>query len=767
MFFNRFLRICLTSTIVLLSLFVHFPTAFHRFLSSSDLAASKRNGRGRGRPTARGRVRTQVDVDDQRPTNGATSAPASFVFAAPATPTADEERRQLLLRRLNEISLQKRRLEERQQPYSKEVPLNGAEGTFVSRGSPSDRDSRGGHDDALADYSPAKPRESGVPEPDKNVVKKKHSAPKRRRGEPAEEVVDVADSPPHHPERTHRNGQNRVGKSKSLSNIDKPSPPAIDLDAVGDPSSTPNLESFTGERNKSKSNRNASPQGSPTLSARGSGRVRTPSVLLSSQPGEKSASNQNSSGSKNRQVSYCLRLVKDLMRLKDGYAFSRPIDQLWALDQLPGYFDIVKQPMDLGTIRHWLEKNHYMRTSGKEEVEEVVFDLDAFKSDVCLVFGNAKAYNRPGDLFYESASRLLEKFEGKMKQMPSSEELDHQAAKKNKKRKKGAVAVESAPKKSDVPKKRKVGSSNGDGETNGQVKRPVSKKKPSAASGGKPRASANSSSKKKKAAEPEVIEVKDSKDMGVEDIEVRLRALKRHRTLLESGSPASPPASGSTSYMAQAQALYHVEMTYREKVELSNNVGKLPADKLQKIVALATKNKMDSMEVNHNEEIELDIDSMNNETLREMEAYVNQILSKKKRGVSALQTSPNADILQMTPSQVSEEIENLTSILRKKSKGKSKELIGTGDDGNNGGGGKDKRKKSFYDTESSSDSDSEGSGSGSSDDSSSDSSDSSADESDGDTMRKRRERNLAHQQAMQAAGTPLPSPAYQNSQRSG
>lgn len=564
----------------------------------------------------------------------------------------------------------------------------------------------------------------------------------------------------------HRNGRHLPSRSKT-----QPlQPPSIDLAAVASPAASANLDAF-GERSAhGKPPLAPSPSGSPSLSARGSSRVRTPSVLLSSQPGEKAQSAQ-SGASKNRQVAYCLRIVKDFIRLKDGFAFSKPIESLWSRDQLPGYFEMIKTPIDLGTIRQRLETSFYLRAPGKEEVEEITFDAHAFSEDVRLVFNNARTYNRAGDVFHEAATRLLEKFESKMAVLPSAVQSAQGGPKKSKKRKKSAVSgteVAMSSKKTESNKKRKTASSSGakEGAENGQAqKRVVGKKRPPAGSGGKSKQTGNGASRKKKSSAPstDVVEVKDASRMSVEDIEVRLRALRNQQKLLESGSPASPPAGlNSTSFMAQAQALYHVEMTYDEKVQLSTNVSKLPPDKLQKIVALATKNKASSMEVNHNEEIELDIDSMNNETLREMEAYVNQILSKKKGGSAVV--SPNADILQMTPSQISDEIGKVTAALRKRTKGKSVELGG----GEVKGGTEKEKKKSFYESDSSSDSDdSDGSGSGSSDDSSSDDSDSSdEEESDGDTMRKRRERNMAHHQAMRAASTPLPSPSIPDSRRS-
>lgn len=736
----------------------------------SALAAAKRAGRGRGRSTARGRVRTRVDSDDPSPLNGGSDAVPSFVFAStsPTPSSHDEERRQSLLRRLNEISLQKQRLERRQHRTSaRDSSARNGNRDSVDRDAVSLESHGAARDDMSVDYPSYADHGTGGAEV--NGGRQKQSSPsKRRRGEASDEAIATIGSPSGHSEPEFRNGKHSGSRTRPASfGAPLPSPPTIDLDAVPDRSSVSNLEAFSGNRSGPKGNRRAaSPQPSPPLSARGSARVRTPSVLLSSQPGEKSQSNQ-ASPPKNRQVAYCLRLVKEMIRLKDGRGFARPINQLWSVEQLPGYFDMVKNPMDLGTLRDRLETGFYMKTPGKNEVEEVTFDVESFKRDTLLVFSNACIYNRPGDVYFSAATRLREKFVSRMAKMPSPEELAQQAVKKTKKRRKGGVTndavVVPASKKSETPKKRKV--SRGASDENGQAsKRMVGKKKPPSTTVPKTRVTENGGEgtpvKKKKASKPEVAEKKELVKMSIEDMELRLRALKRQRTMLESGTPMSPPPSGA-SYLAQAQALYHVEMTFQEKVQLSNNVGLLPADKLQKIVALATRNKAGSMEVNNNEEIELDIDSMNNETLRDMEAYVNQILSKGKgKKARALTPSPNADIVQMTLPQVSQEIEKLTSLLRKESKGTSKEL---GAGGGKGGGeaGDSSKPKSFYDSDSSSDSDeSDGSGSEeSSDDSSSGSSDSS-DESEGESMRKRRERNLAHQQAMQAANSLQQSPPY-------
>ncbi|PXF43123.1 Bromodomain testis-specific protein [Gracilariopsis chorda] len=524
---------------------------------------------------------------------------------------------------------------------------------------------------------------------------------------------------------------------------------SIDLSVVDEATSTKNIDLTRTESQSAKATKTRSPQSASAAASRGSARVRTPSVLLSSHPGDGGQTFPKGVASKNRQVVFCLRMVKEILRRKDAFGFSKPIDQLWPIDQLPGYFDIITKPMDLDTVRRKLEAGQYMTTPGRKDVEEVVFDVKAFEADMRLVFENARTYNRVGDFYHESATRLLEKFESRMTHLPSLEQVTPPAIKKSKKRKKAGTAPVESDRRADSKKTK--GSTSGAVAGDSTSRGGSSKKKVAGQSAGKSRSVAGSAAKKK-VVKPVEGRKEGKKHITVEDMETRLRALRRQRAVNEAGSPASP-APGGASYLAEAKALYHVPMTYDDKVRLSQNVSKLPSDKLSKIVTLATKHANSSMEVNNNEEIELDIDSLDNEILRDMEAYVNQALRKRKKNGS--EDDPNSDIFRMSNEEVLSEIEKVTAALRKLSKGKSPVLHEDSQKGNN---------KSFYDSDSSSDSD-ESDGSGSSGyESSSEDSDSSGGE-DADMLRRRRERNLAHQQAMQAAGTPLPSPSYQSSGR--
>jgi len=63
---------------------------------------------------------------------------------------------------------------------------------------------------------------------------------------------------------------------------------------------------------------------------------------------------------------------------KEAWPFIDPVDP--AALQIPTYFDIIKQPMDLGTIKIKLHENKYVKA-------------DEFAFDMRLVFENAMTFN--------------------------------------------------------------------------------------------------------------------------------------------------------------------------------------------------------------------------------------------------------------------------------------------------------------------------------------------------------------------------------------
>eukprot|EP00595_Chromulina_sp_UTEXLB2642_P000207 CAMPEP_0196761116 /NCGR_PEP_ID=MMETSP1095-20130614/243_1 /TAXON_ID=96789 ORGANISM="Chromulina nebulosa, Strain UTEXLB2642" /NCGR_SAMPLE_ID=MMETSP1095 /ASSEMBLY_ACC=CAM_ASM_000446 /LENGTH=1717 /DNA_ID=CAMNT_0042110239 /DNA_START=347 /DNA_END=5501 /DNA_ORIENTATION=- len=105
------------------------------------------------------------------------------------------------------------------------------------------------------------------------------------------------------------------------------------------------------------------------------------------------------SGSKIKEI--FLPIVDEILRMPNANnVFGWPVDPV-ALG-LHDYFDIIKMPMDLGTIRKKLETNSY------RDVANLVFDVH-------LTFNNAVLYNPKGSDVHQLAKNLKKEFDLKHK----------------------------------------------------------------------------------------------------------------------------------------------------------------------------------------------------------------------------------------------------------------------------------------------------------------------------------------------------------------
>ncbi|RXW23759.1 hypothetical protein EST38_g2080 [Candolleomyces aberdarensis] len=83
------------------------------------------------------------------------------------------------------------------------------------------------------------------------------------------------------------------------------------------------------------------------------------------------------------------KLIQQIKK-KDDYAFFlAPVDA----ENVPGYLDVVKCPMDLGTMTEKVNRGRYR-------------SLDDFANDLRLVTTNAKIFNPPGSIYYTEAERI-------------------------------------------------------------------------------------------------------------------------------------------------------------------------------------------------------------------------------------------------------------------------------------------------------------------------------------------------------------------------
>lgn len=86
--------------------------------------------------------------------------------------------------------------------------------------------------------------------------------------------------------------------------------------------------------------------------------------------------------------------------------FSEPVDP--KKHEAPGYFEIIKNPSDLSTVRKKLLSNHYQT-------------LEQFRKDMHLIWDNAIQYNGKNSLPGVMAEDLMRKFEKRFKYIEDSD----------------------------------------------------------------------------------------------------------------------------------------------------------------------------------------------------------------------------------------------------------------------------------------------------------------------------------------------------------
>jgi hypothetical protein len=97
-----------------------------------------------------------------------------------------------------------------------------------------------------------------------------------------------------------------------------------------------------------------------------------------------------------RMIRLCGNIVRKLIDHKGGWLFKDPVDPV--LYGIPDYFDVIHNPMDLGTVKNKLTKKKYV-------------SIEEFAADVRLTFSNAMKYNPPGNDVHAVAKELNGIFE--------------------------------------------------------------------------------------------------------------------------------------------------------------------------------------------------------------------------------------------------------------------------------------------------------------------------------------------------------------------
>ncbi|KAK1389273.1 Transcription factor GTE4 [Heracleum sosnowskyi] len=269
----------------------------------------------------------------------------------------------------------------------------------------------------------------------------------------------------------------------------------------------------------------------------------------------------------NQAFKNCSNLLQRLMKHKHGWVFNEPVNV--RLLNLHDYHDIIKNPMDLGTIKSRLA--HYLYKSPRE-----------FADDVRLTFRNAKTYNPVGHDVHVMADQLSAIFEERWAVIENkyNPEMIY------------------------------------DMSQYGGLPTPMSRKAVQTTPPSLPILPARDLDRSEYMAEP---------------VEFRPKPV------------VVPAVRTPVPKKPKAKDLNKRDMTFDERRKLSVNLESLPVEKLESVVLIIK--KRNAVLQQQDDEIELDIDSFDAETLWELDRFVTNYkksLSKYKRRAELAQARAQA-----------------------------------------------------------------------------------------------------------------------------
>lgn len=249
----------------------------------------------------------------------------------------------------------------------------------------------------------------------------------------------------------------------------------------------------------------------------------------------------------NPEMAFCNSVLRELSKkahLAITWPFQEPVDPVKL--GIPDYFDVIKNPMDLSTIRRKLESGQYAST-------------EMFEGDVRLIFSNCYSYNAP-ESDVVGLCRAFEKlFESKWAQKP------------------GQFTYSTSS----------VDDMDSDSE--------------------------------------KILEINRQIQALQQELNTLLMKRKHRSTSASSGitprpKKASRPASKPTAVITEEDFLSR-PMTFEEKRQLSIEVNNLSPEKLGRVVEIIQAGM--ALEAQGDSDvIELDIESLNVRTLRQLQKYV-------------------------------------------------------------------------------------------------------------------------------------------------
>ncbi|CCH60454.1 hypothetical protein TBLA_0C06610 [Henningerozyma blattae CBS 6284] len=99
-------------------------------------------------------------------------------------------------------------------------------------------------------------------------------------------------------------------------------------------------------------------------------------------------------------------ILTEIQNHASAWPFLQPVNK----EEVPDYYEVIKEPMDLSTMEIKLENNRY------EKMEDFIYDAK-------LVFNNCRMYNGENTSYFKYANRLEKFFISKVKEIPEYSHL--------------------------------------------------------------------------------------------------------------------------------------------------------------------------------------------------------------------------------------------------------------------------------------------------------------------------------------------------------
>ncbi|KAF0734538.1 hypothetical protein Ae201684_008780 [Aphanomyces euteiches] len=296
----------------------------------------------------------------------------------------------------------------------------------------------------------------------------------------------------------------------------------------------------------------------------------------------------------------CHTILKNLIANPKSVPFLVPVDPV-ALG-IPDYFKVIKEPMDLGTVRGNLENGVYP-------------DPYSFAEQVRLVFNNAMLYNAAHTQVHVFAQKLLEDFEKKMKTVFKTE---------------SAMILS----KSIGAARYRMSGNWSDGEGSQD-----------SSSGRKSKLSKSKGSKRSSTSKTEEIHVLKQE---IEKMKVMVQEMVSNKGTPPQGTPVNRPRPSRPFRMQDlTEEQLTKPMTTSEKHKLSADLKSLPEDKISRVLQMIAEIVPLHTITQGDEEIELDLNMFDTRSLRMMEGYLREHNVTKRKRPPKKASARDTDRLQM------------------------------------------------------------------------------------------------------------------------